>query len=234
MSDENKFCIDWPEPQTFTVPLPFGGALSAISDISQGVPTDCALLQSLMLQLAPMLAGMTCILRILAVIGALKDFANNPLDPTNVGKLVGKIGEMEACLGIVIDPCAIPRMVVAILNLIVKYLGCVIQALESILHFQVGLDFNAAAGNPIMLANLECAKKNSDRAIQSMNDSMQGIMPLIELVNMLLEIVGQKPIEMPKLTTPTLAGDSDPLAPIIAVRDALQQAVMVLSAICPP
>ncbi len=231
MSGENKFCIPWPEPKTFSVPLPFGGALSAITDLSRGVPTDCTLVHSLMLQLAPTLAGMTCILRILAVIAALKNFANNPLDPSNVGELVGKIEKMSECLGM-LDPCNMIRMVIAILKMILAYLNCMIEALESILHFQVGIDFNSAAGNPVMLANLECAQKNSERAMKAMNDSMQGIMPLIELVNMLLDIVGQQPIALPTLTTPTLAGNTDPLAPIIAVRDSLQQAVMVLSEIC--
>lgn len=232
MSDENKYCIPWPEPQTYSVPLPFGGALTAIADPSRGLPTDCTLVHSLMLQLSPMLAGMTCLLRVLAVIQALKNAVSSTPPLADVGDLLDKIGKLSECFGM-LDPCNMIHMVVAILKMILAYLNCMIEALESILHFQAGLDFSAAAGNPVMLANLECAQDNSRRALKGMNDSMQGVMPLIEMVNMLLDIVGQAPITLPSPTTPTLAGESDPLAPVITVRDTLQQAVMTLSAICP-
>jgi hypothetical protein len=52
-------CVPFPKAKPLEIALPFGGALSSITDVSQGPPTDCALVHSLMLQLAPMLASMT-------------------------------------------------------------------------------------------------------------------------------------------------------------------------------
>ena len=55
---------------------------------------------------------------------------------------------------------------------------------------------------------------------------MQGIQPLLMMVNMVLEIVGVDPIAVPELSTGTqdLLGvdpDLDPIEPIRAIRDTL-------------
>jgi hypothetical protein len=229
-------CVSFPKPLKFSVPLPFGGALSAITNIADGPPTDCALVHSLMLQLAPMLAGMTCILRILAVIKAMEDFVSSPLNPDNAKKLLDKIAVMTECLGM-LDPCNIILMIESILQMIIAYLSCLIEAFESILNFQIGIDLNAAEGNPVLLTTLQCAQDNAQTAMDSLNDSMQGIMPLMQLVNMLLDIAGQSPIEMPAMKTPTpaeIAGGADPMGPVKGVRDALLTAYNTLAEICPP
>lgn len=227
-------CVEVKKPEPLTVSLPFGGELRSMIDISQGPPSDCALAHSLMLQLTPMLAGFACVLKVLGVIGALKDFVSNPLNATNAGKVLDSIENMSDCLDIVLKPpCPIVVMVRDILKLILAYINCMIEAVESLLNFQVGLDLNAANGNPVLLDTLVCAQNNAQASIDTLNQGMQGIQPLIELMNICLGVVGQDPIELPDLSAATpsaadLLAGADPLAPVKSVRDALQTALDVL------
>jgi len=226
-------CVEVPKPEPLTVSLPFGGELRSMIDISQGPPTDCALAHSLMLQLTPMLASMACVFKILNVVAALKDFVSNPLNPTNAGKVADAIGDMTGCLDIVLGPCPIVAMVRDILKLILAYINCMIEAVESLLNFQLGIDLNAANGNPVLLDTLICAQNNANASMESLNQGMQGIQPLMQLVNMCLSIVGQDEIVLPDMSasTPTAAElleGADPLEPVKAVRDVLQTALEVL------
>lgn len=233
MSDDNPLCVPFPRAQTIKIPLPFGVEISSITDFSQGPATDCAIAHSLMLQISPMLAGMTCMLRVLKVIKDLKDFVTAVPDPVKLGqsvpKLINSIEELLGCF-LLLDPCELSKMISGILCMIVSYLNCFIEAFESIWHFQLGLDLNAAAGNPVLLANLQCAQDNAKTSMDSMMDGLQGIKPLLDMVGMLMEIVGLPPMNLPtSFATPQIgAGQPDPIAPIIKLRDALVQANSVL------
>ena len=221
-------CIPFPEPKNITIPLPFGAELKTLTDLSQGVPTDCALAHSLMLQISPMLAGMTCILRVLKVLSALKDtIITEPpfFNVFTIGDLVSALAELSSCF-LLIDPIQICKMVAAILDTILAYVGCLIESFESIWNFQIGIDLNAAQGNPVLLASLGCAQENSQKALNGVMSSMEGIQPLLDMVNMVLGIVGMEPIAMPPLSAETpsladLAPDVDPLAEVKAMRDVL-------------
>ena len=226
-------CISVSKPEPLTVSLPFGGELRSMIDISQGPPTDCALAHSLMIQLTPMLASFACVFKVLGVIGAMKDFVSNPLNPSNAGKLLDAIDGMAGCLDIVLGPCPIVSMVRDILKLILAYINCMIEAIESLLNFQLGIDLNAANGNPVLLDAIVCAQNNAQTSMASLNDAMTGIKPLIDLMNICLSIVGQDPIELPDMSasTPTAAellAGADPLAPVKTVRDELQVALEAL------
>jgi hypothetical protein len=231
-----EVCAPFPAaPKPIEIPLPFGGSLKSIPDISQGMPTDCSMAQSLMLQIAPMLAGMTCIMRVLAVIKDLKDVITDSPPFINAGavpKFIEDAAKLSQCF-LLLDPTKIICMVAGILKMIVSYISCLIEALSSILNFQAGIDLNAADGNPVLLANLQCAQQNSQNAMQGMMGAMEGIQPLIELMNMLMEIIGQEPIELSPTAfqTPSpgeLLDMPDPLKPLKDVRDALQTVLNAL------
>lgn len=224
MSNGTIPCIPFPEAKTIKIPLPFGAELTSIADISNGAPTDCALAHSLMLQIMPVLASTACIMKILKVIKALGDFANSPNPLGALGDLAKAVADVSGCF-LLIDPTQILKMIAAILDMIIAYLNCLISAFESIWNFQVGIDFNAAQGNPVLLASLNCAADNSQASMSGMMESMGGIMPLLDMVNMVMDIAGQDPIAFPtNLSTPTpaeIAGGVDPLAPVKGLRDGL-------------
>ncbi len=231
-----EICAPFPKsPPTIEIPLPFGVTLKSITDISQGVPTDCALAHSLMLQISPLLAGMTCMMRVLAVVKDLTDVITDSPPFINAGavpKFIQDATKLTECF-LLLDPCQIIGMIKGIIQIILSYISCMIEAIDSILQFQVGIDLNAAEGNPVLLANLQCAQDNSATAMQGMMNAMEGIQPLIDMMNMMLEIVGESPLDLPPTAfkTPTageLAGMDDPLKPLKDVRDALQNLVNTL------
>jgi hypothetical protein len=225
MSD-TEFCVSLPKPVNLSIPLPFGIELRAITDASRP-PNDCAVVHSLMLQLTPLLAGMTCMLKVFKVIKALEDAVAVPPKPQ---KLLAAIADLTQCF-LLLNPCELSKTISGILCMIVSYLGCVIQAFESLLNFQVGIDLNAADGNPVLLGNLTCAQDNAQTAFDGVMSSMEGVKPLLDMVGMLLEIVGLPPLVLPPLATPK-AGDllagQDPLAPLKTLRTALIQANSML------
>jgi hypothetical protein len=215
-----EICVPLPSAKKLTIPMPWGMEIRAVLDASRP-PNDCAIVHSLMLQLNPMIGGLACLMKILAVIQALKGAIDS--GGTDFGKVAEKIGDMASCF-LLIDPCEVQRLVSSILCVVITYLNCVIQAFDSILNFQVGIDLDSAEGNPVLLANLTCAQENAQRAMDGVTNAMEAATPLMEMVNILLEIAGADPVEMPVLQTPSaeqLLGGEDPLAPIKAARDAL-------------
>ncbi len=82
-------CADLSLPNAggLSVQLPTGGALQAFADISKGIPTDCSLTFSLMLQIAPFLASIQCLLKVLKLLKPLIDIIKGlPVPP--VGALI--------------------------------------------------------------------------------------------------------------------------------------------------
>ncbi len=245
MADSTIPCFDFPKAHTIEIPLPSGINLKTLQNIANGPPTQCDLVHSLMLQLNPMLAGMACIFKILAVMaGFMKvvDKVSVPPDPVGLAKaviedLAPPLKELVEDCVLMLDPCKIIKMIIAILDIILAYLGCVIEAIDSILNFKVGIDLDSAQGNPVLLASLNCSDKNLDGAMTSLTQAIESIRPLIEMMNPLLGIAGQDSIEMPptEAVTPSLgelAGE-DPLAKLKEFVASLQQIRQTLAAVCP-
>src|SRR4029453_17343833 len=65
--------VSLPEPSPITINLPTGGSLKAITDISKAIPNDCSMTFNLMVQIAPLLASMDCLLKILGLLKPLVD-----------------------------------------------------------------------------------------------------------------------------------------------------------------
>ena len=79
-----------PSPKPLKINLPTGGTLNAFSDLSKGIPSDCALTFSLMLQIAPFLASTECLLKVLGLIGPLIEVIKAIPDPLKLGETVPK------------------------------------------------------------------------------------------------------------------------------------------------
>src|SRR5262249_8330750 len=147
-------CIELPNPKPLKISLPFGGDLKSVIDISKGPPSDCTLIHGLMLQLAPALASMECFLKVLKVVQAMSN-----ISVTSLPDIAKAVGEMLACFNVF---AKIPCMIVDVLKVIIAYLKCIIEGVESIFKFQIGINFGAAAGNPVLLASLNCAQNNAN------------------------------------------------------------------------
>jgi len=190
-----------------SINLPMGIQLQAIADLSKGPPTNCALLHNLMVQLMPTLAGLNCILKILNVIGAMEGMLQGLIkvpapDFSKVGDVLSAIGDMSECLNIVLGPVPVIQTIKDILNLIISFLLCFVQAMESILKFQAGIDLNSAQGNPALLASMQCANDNAQASMRAMMLALAPIEPLFQMIQPLIKI-SQLPIQLPSIAEVT-------------------------------
>src|SRR5580698_4799074 len=96
-------CVKLQPLTPISVSLPLGGSLSAMADFSLGTPSNCTMTFNLLLQVTPMLASIACLIKILAVVGALKDvFTSLPFP--DLTKLFKAIDEAVECIAHVTVP----------------------------------------------------------------------------------------------------------------------------------
>lgn len=183
-----------------------GIELQAVADFSKGPPTNCALLQNLMVQLMPALAGLTCIFKILGVIAALEKFMQNPVNPSSATGVLTAIGDMGECITSIIPGTALFEMIKSILLLVIEYLKCFVEAIKSVLDFQVGIDLNGAAGNPALLQSLQCASDNAATTMQQMMMALAPIQPLFKMLEPVIKL-SNLPIQLPSIADITGAKD---------------------------
>ena len=183
-------CVQLPKlPNIPKVKLPLGGELSAFADFSVTTPSDCTLTFSLLAQLAPLLASISCLMKVLGVIGALKDFASNPL--TKGPDLIAAIDKVAECIAAATVPAiSIFASLKGILELLVNFIGCIVDQLDSLIKFNASIDLEAARDNPILEASLKCAQDNAEISSAVLMQSIEPIKPLLDTVNLLMGIAG--------------------------------------------
>jgi hypothetical protein len=230
-------CIDLSLPKA-TLPqirLPTGGTIKGITDLTKGIPNDCSLNFSLALQLAPIMASIECLVKVLALIAPLIDVIKalpGVPDPTALLKAVAKFLEaakdLAPCL-LVPTPLAMIPFIKDILLLLISLLRCLIQQLRSIVELLNGLELSIASatadGNTELLATLNCARDNATTAA---GGTMQGIEPikvLLELAGPFLKIAG-----IPAIEIPAIAPAAD-LAALTTVLNTLQTVVDTMQAV---
>jgi hypothetical protein len=201
-------CIDLslPKAAKLQVTLPTGGSLKAISDISKGIPNDCSLVVSLMLQLAPFLASIDCLLKLLGVIGPLIEVIKAVPDPIKLGKTVPKFisaaEKLAPCLLVVTGAPLIPFLR-DLLCLILKIIHCLRTQLQSILEIMSGLALRikvaSDAGNTELMQALQCAQDNAATSAQHMAASIEPVTVLLELSAPLMELAGLPAIKLPAM-----------------------------------
>lgn len=175
------------------VTLPLGFKLQAVADLSKGAPTDCSLIHSLFIQLMPFLGSLTCILKILGVIGSLEDFltsfVKNPLKAAPAaGEVLQSIADMKDCISLAIPAMSILETIKDILLLIISYLECFVAAVKSVLDIQSKINFTSAQGNPALLSSLQCANDNAMTAMQQLMQALQVVEALFKIMQPLLKL----------------------------------------------
>jgi hypothetical protein len=196
--------ISLPFPSPLKIQLPSGGRIQAIADVSKGIPTDCAMTFSLMMQVAPLLASMECLLRILKLLKPLIDVISNlPVPPVRaVQEFVAAAGDLTECLAIP-TPLNIIPFVRDLLCLVLKVLKCLLSQLKSLaaLMGNLTLQLNAAkaTGNLELLRTLECSMKNAQTSGQHLKQSIEPIGVLLDLAGAVMGLAGVEPIKLPAL-----------------------------------
>jgi len=178
-------CVDLPNPPPLNISLPFGVTLSAVADFSKGPPTNLALIQSLMVQLAPALAGMSCIFKILNVMAAMQGISVSSLP-----KIATAVANLTECIAF---PAAIVPMIVDILKLIIAFLLGIIETVEGLLSAQLTINLDAAVGNPALQASLTCAQNNLATTTAQLQQSLNLIAPILSIIQTLMSMAPSVP-----------------------------------------
>jgi hypothetical protein len=179
-----------------SVTLPTGEAVQGMADFTRGIPTDCSMNFSLMLQLAPLMGSMECLLRVLKFIGVVVGILKDLTSPTNLIPSVIKIGEaakdLAQCLEIAIPGVPICTFAKDLLLLISTMLLCVVKELDSVLRILSGLQLQIsiaeAAGNTDLLAALQCAQQNATTSAEGTMQSLQPVIVLLSLAGTFMEL----------------------------------------------
>jgi hypothetical protein len=144
-----------------------------------------------MAQLAPMMASMECLLKILKFFGDLISAPANP--PQFIAAFIDGLKALETCTNMVL-PTGMFCFVKDLLMLIAAMLLCAVEALESILNILGGLQLSIsdaqAAGNTDLLAALQCAQENATTAAEGAMQSLQPIATLLALAGPFISISG--------------------------------------------
>lgn len=191
-------------PLPFSIQLPTGGSIKSIADISKGIPTDCALNFSLMLQISPLLASMECVVKILKLLKPLIDVITNlPMPPVKALQDFAKAAaDLAPCL-LIPTPASMIPFVRDILCLILKVLECLVGQLKTVLALmrgiQIDLDVAKAAGNFELQQTLECAKENAQASAENLTKGIEPVGVVLDLVGPFMALAGVQPIQLPQI-----------------------------------
>lgn len=234
---EEPRCLDLklPKPNIGKLTLPTGGTIKGIADITRGIPSDCSMNVSLMLQIAPIMASMECLLKVLKFIGtlikvfdSLKNAAPQDI-PGGFVKIVEAGADLTDCIQMGLG-LTLPPFIKDLLKLIIAVIKCALQALKSVVDMLDGLELEIASatqnGNDALAAQLECAKENGMLAAQG---AMQAIDPIATILAIAEPFFSIAP-GAPTITFPALASGED-LDSLKSVIDTLDQLVLTLQGI---
>lgn len=221
-----------PSMEKLQLRLPNGAVLTPIPDLTKGIPTDCSLVANLFLQLAPFLASIECLLKVLALLKPLIAVVKALPDPIAIAKAVPdfvKAGEdLLGCFGMIIPGVPIFNFIKDLLLLIIKIIKCLVGTLESILKIMSGIELKLgeakAAGNDELVRALECAKANATNAADHASQSLGPVTNILPLISLFLELAGVK------LEIPAIASASDSAA-LQGTIDSLKDTVTMLEQI---
>lgn len=196
--------------------------LKGFLDFSQGSPRDCTVSINLMAQIAPLLASMTCLLKILGVVQALKGTVESGFVKT--GELLDAIGDLAPCFG-ALTPASIAVTIKGILELVISFFLCFIEQMESLVRFQASIDLSAAAGNPALEASLECAQDNARASMDNLMASLESIQPLMDMTKSVGGVAGID-LELPDLSGVSVEeGAEETIADLREAVESLQQVI---------
>ncbi len=197
-------CIELPKITDMPKVTLLGGMeLNAFMDVASSPPTDCKLAFSLLLQLGPLFGSLECLFKVFNVISKLKDFvsaASPPFAklPGTIPALIQAITDLQTCIPALQIPNLL-KMLKGILLLILNYLACVLEQIDSILKFRATIDLSTASDNPALMQSFTCAQASADAAMGNMMLSLKPLAPLMLMVKIIADIA------MPSLKIPDLA-----------------------------
>jgi hypothetical protein len=223
-------CIDLtlPKVKIPTITLPTGSKLKGMADVSKGIPTDCSVTFSLLLQIGPILASMECLLKLLKVVGAILDAVKDPL---KIPDMITAAVDIKECI-LIPTGLNLPIFVKDLLCLILKILKCAVGSLKSVAQLMQGLtlslDAAAQEGNEDLIATLKCAQGNAQTQADSIMTSIEPLAVLLDLASGVMKMAQVAPIS---LSLPAGGQGADAILQVTTVLDGV---VEILEAVVEP
>lgn len=228
-------CLDMrlPKASKVQIRLPLGGTIKPIPDITKGIPSNCSLTFNMALQIAPMMASIECLLKVLKFIGAITDALNSIKESGGltlmecVGNLLEAGKDVAGCVLQITNPAlGIIPFVKDLLLMIARILRCVVETLKSIVEIMNGLELQMATarqnGNDELLAQLACAKENAEIAASGQMQALEPIQILLDLAKPFFTLGG-----IPEIALPAFGSDTD----VEALTSLLETLETVLGAV---
>jgi hypothetical protein len=202
--------VSLPPPTQLKVQLPGGATLSAFSDISKGIPTDCAMTFSLLMQIAPFLAATDCVVKVLKLVQTVVDTLKSVTSPFSLVSAIPKIikaAEPVVECALSFTPAGLIPFIRDLLCLILKFLKCFLDQMKSMLRIltqiENQLSLANAAGNTDLITALQCAQGNAQTQAAHLTAAIAPVAVILDLAGTLMQIVGVKPIKLPGTSGPT-------------------------------
>ena len=204
-------CLDLslPKPEIPKITLPTGGSIKAITDITKGIPSECSVNFNLALQLAPIMASIECLVKLLKFVGVVVEGLNTlkenpPAFPTVIIKLIDAAKELAPCI-LVPTPAIMIPFVRDLLKLLAKMLRCAAEALLSVIQMMDGIALEMISaqqnGNDELLQQLECAQENAQKTMDGTMVSLEPVLVLLSLAGPFLDIAQVPAIEIPAIAS---------------------------------
>ena len=197
--------IRLPKPRPLEVSLPGGGTLKSFSDLSKGVPTDCAMTFSLLMQIGPFLASIECLVKVLKLVNTAVEVLKGVSGITSLLSAIPKIvkaAEPVVECAVSFTPAGLIPFIRDLLCLIIKVLNCFLGQMKSILRIlkqtTLQIELALASGNTELLASLQCAQENALTQAEHLTSSLEAVGVILELAGDLMQLVGVAPIQLPK------------------------------------
>lgn len=222
--------ISPPKVEKLKIRLPTGGSLSAVKDITKGIPDDCSLAFNLMGQLGPFLASIECLLKVLKLLKPLIDVINGlPVPPVKALQEFAKAAvDLAPCL-LVPTPANMIPFIKDILCLILKLLKCFLGTMKMILTMMSGIQLQLSAAlasdNAELAHALECAQENAGLEAQHAMQAVEPLGTLLELLGPFFGIAGIEPIQLPALGDKT---DAESLNQVIQTMQAVVATIQIV------
>jgi hypothetical protein len=222
--------ISLPTASGLSIQLPTGGSLQAFADISKGIPTDCSMTFSLMMQLAPFIASIQCLLNVLKLLKPLVDIVQGlPFPPVGALTEFAQAAEALAPCLLIPTPAIMIPFVIDLLCLILKVLNCFLSQMDSLINIlepiSVQLTTAQQSGNDDLVAILNCSQQNALTQAGQIMNSLGPVGALLQVAGPLFSIAG-----IPGITLPALGSASD-VAALKSVVNAIQPVVNTIQSI---
>lgn len=193
-----------PAPSDICIPFPGGAELCPAQGLQMGDPSE--VLQGFLAQLSPALAPLQPFFIIIGVfkavgdcIQAIPDTIGPPPDPTALAQCIPKLLKQLEKLLALLPQYTVPLLVKRILGAVVLFLTALKNELLGIIQEQERILASATAaglpGNELLLSIVDCANTNMETTLANMTASMKPLGALLDIINLMLGLIGQKPID---------------------------------------